>query len=425
MVTREENEVLVRSGAETPMGQVFRRFWIPVLLSSELPVPNCAPVAVTVLGEKLVVFRNAEGKVGALDAYCPHRGGPLFYGYCESGGIVCPYHGARFEVDGRCTDLPFVQNGDKLKEKLSTKSYPVEERAGMLWAYMGPPELKPPLPGFQFMDLPGSHIYVTKYLIDCNWLQSMESDLEPVHAFFLHADRTGAGKADSITGYNVSAKPKMPDILEVEDTPSGFRMAYRWDTKAMSPGFDKIAVSHFYLPSFGNQAIAPDGVYGGNLRVPLDDEHFWLFRLRWSRSPLSAQQLYEDRSGGFTFAEHELGGWRPKANAGNDYLRDHIVARNYNRTGISSFAVQDFMAQEHQWGPVADRTKEHLFASDRMIVQLRRRLLALAEKVAAGEKLAEPFASADYGSHHVRIPFPAEETVGPAQLADLYQRSFT
>ncbi|MGH9806691.1 MAG: Rieske 2Fe-2S domain-containing protein, partial [Terriglobia bacterium] len=140
MLTEEENELLTRTGPGTPMGDLFRRFWIPAVLSEEVPGPNCDPVRVTLLGEKLVAFRDSQGKVGLLESYCPHRRADLFYARNEEGGLRCVYHGWKFDVEGRCLDIPNARVPQAFKDKCSALSYPTVEKGGMVWAYMGPRE---------------------------------------------------------------------------------------------------------------------------------------------------------------------------------------------------------------------------------------------------------------------------------------------
>src|SRR6478736_5500070 len=139
MLKKEDNEKLCRTGAETPMGEVFRRYWIPALLTEELPEPDCPPVRVKLLGEDLVAFRDSEGKVAILDAYCPHRRAHLFWGRNEDCGLRCVYHGWKFDHDGTCVDMPSEPPESDFKDRLTIKAYPTYEVGGLVWIYMGPP----------------------------------------------------------------------------------------------------------------------------------------------------------------------------------------------------------------------------------------------------------------------------------------------
>jgi phthalate 4,5-dioxygenase len=170
------------------MGEVFRRFWLPALLSEELPGTDGNPVRVRILGEDLVAFRDSEGRPGVIDAYCPHRGAPMFFGRNEDCGIRCLYHGWKFDVTGQCTEMPNIPHGDTAKNRMKTIAYPVVEAANMIWLYMGPDDRKPPFPEFPYTAEVGKeNVYVTRYEINCNWLQGQEGDYDPSHAKFVHS----------------------------------------------------------------------------------------------------------------------------------------------------------------------------------------------------------------------------------------------
>src|SRR6266508_2830226 len=164
LLSVEDNELITNTNRGSPMGEVFRRFWLPVALSSELPGPDCEPLRVKVLGEDLIAFRDSNGKPGLVDAFCPHRGAPMFFGRNEEEGLRCVYHGWKFDVTGAC-----------------------EDRGDLIWAYMGPKEKQPPFPEFEWTKLPRSHRYVTKFVEQCNYLQAMEGDYDPSHGRFLHS----------------------------------------------------------------------------------------------------------------------------------------------------------------------------------------------------------------------------------------------
>src|SRR5215467_3069854 len=139
------------------------------------------------MGEDLIAFRDTNGRVGLVDAYCPHRGAPLFFGCNEECGLRCVYHGWKFDVHGQCVDLPNAPEGETFKAKIKTISYPCVEAGDLIWAYMGPPEQQPPFPEFEWLKLPKSHRYVSKFRLECNYLQAMEGDYDPSHARFLHS----------------------------------------------------------------------------------------------------------------------------------------------------------------------------------------------------------------------------------------------
>jgi phenylpropionate dioxygenase-like ring-hydroxylating dioxygenase large terminal subunit len=186
MTTREQNDVLCLTGPGTPMGDLFRRYWIPALLASEIPEPDCPPVRVKLMSERLLAFRDSDGKVGLIDEFCAHRGVSLWFGRNEEGGLRCPYHGWKYDVTGQCTEVPSEPVESGYCSKIKLKSYPCVELGDVIWAYMGPPELQPPLPGFEWARVPAAHRFVSKRTQECNWLQAMEGGIDSVHVSFLH-----------------------------------------------------------------------------------------------------------------------------------------------------------------------------------------------------------------------------------------------
>src|ERR1051325_6676592 len=154
MLTREQNELLTRTGPGTPMGDFFRRYWIPVLLSEQLPRPDCAPLQVRILGEDLVAFRDTQGRIGLMDEHCSHRGTSLFYGRNEECGLTCIYHGWKYDVDGNVLDTPAEPAGSQLKYKVHHTAYPCVEAGGLVFAYMGPRDEKPVFPTYAWLGVP-------------------------------------------------------------------------------------------------------------------------------------------------------------------------------------------------------------------------------------------------------------------------------
>src|SRR5579885_1595012 len=151
MLSLEDNELLTRVGPGTPMGNLMRQYWLPAMLSSELPEPDGTPVRVMLLGEKLIGFRDSKGQVGLLGNHCPHRGASLWFGRNEECGLRCVYHGWKFDVEGNCVDMPNEPAESDFKQKVKATTYPTAERAGVVWAYMGPAEKRPPLPDLEWM----------------------------------------------------------------------------------------------------------------------------------------------------------------------------------------------------------------------------------------------------------------------------------
>jgi len=186
MLSREENELLTRTGPGTAMGEAMRRYWIPALLAREIAGPDGPPVRVRLLGEDLVAFRDSDGRIGLLDEYCPHRRASLWFGRNEECGLRCVYHGWKFAVDGSCVDQLNEPEENQFKHKVSVTAYPTCELGGLVWAYMGPAEKIPPLPKFAWTQAPETHRHVSKVIQECNWLQGLEGGLDTSHAPILH-----------------------------------------------------------------------------------------------------------------------------------------------------------------------------------------------------------------------------------------------
>src|SRR5438105_5117480 len=236
MLSREDNELLCRIGPGTPMGTLMRQYWIPAALSSELPEPDGAPVRIRLLGENLIAFRVSSGAVGLVQNQCPHRGTSLFYGRNEDDGLRCVYHGWKFDVRGRCVDMPSEPAASDFKHKVRALAYPCVERGGLVWAYLGP-RSTPPLPELEPNMVTEGGIQV--YQRECNWLQALEGDLDTVHAVYLH-----------------------PGAVDLADTPTGTRARYALSGRAPK----------FLFPFW---AMTPTGVLGLEVRarawVPMDD----------------------------------------------------------------------------------------------------------------------------------------------------------
>ena len=186
MLAQEENELITKIGPGTLMGEMFREYWLPAMLSQELPNPDSDPVRVMLLGEQLIGFRDTSGKVGLIANLCTHRGASLFFGRNEENGIRCVYHGWKFDTEGNCVDMPNEPPESNFKNRIKATAYPCVERAGIVWAYMGSRETPPPLPGIEATLLPEGQCRTTMYMRPVNWLQALEGDIDTVHSAFLH-----------------------------------------------------------------------------------------------------------------------------------------------------------------------------------------------------------------------------------------------
>src|SRR5437588_9398408 len=169
MLRREQNELLTQTGPGTPGGALFRSYWIPALLAEELPETECSPVRVKLLSERLLAFRDTQGRYGLIDEFCAHRGVSLWFGRNEENGLRCPYHGWKYDHTGQCIEVPSEPAESGFCRKIKLKSYPLIERGGILWAYMGEAALQPALPAFEWARVPPAHRHLGKRLQECNY----------------------------------------------------------------------------------------------------------------------------------------------------------------------------------------------------------------------------------------------------------------
>jgi phthalate 4,5-dioxygenase oxygenase subunit len=186
MLKHEENELITRVGPGTPMGNFMREYWVPAMLSSELPGADSDPLRVMLLGEQLIGFRDSNGKIGLVANNCPHRGASLFFGRNEEAGLRCVYHGWKFDALGNCIDMPNEPAESDFRTKVKAVAYPTQERGGLVWAYLGPRTTPPPLPDLEGNMSPDAENYVRATQLNSNWLQILEGDIDTSHVAFLH-----------------------------------------------------------------------------------------------------------------------------------------------------------------------------------------------------------------------------------------------
>jgi phenylpropionate dioxygenase-like ring-hydroxylating dioxygenase large terminal subunit len=184
---KQMSETLVRTGPGTSLGSVMRRYWVPILLSREIAEPDCPPVRVQILGEKLLAFRDSDGHAALIYEFCSHRGVSLYFGRNEENGIRCGYHGVKFDRHGHCVDVPSLPKNREACKHLDIAAYPCIERAGIVWAYMGPKDKQPAPPNLEWCTLPESHVFVSKRWQECNYLQAMEGGIDTSHVSYTHA----------------------------------------------------------------------------------------------------------------------------------------------------------------------------------------------------------------------------------------------
>jgi phthalate 4,5-dioxygenase oxygenase subunit len=395
MTTKEHNDKLTQVGPGTAMGELFRRYWIPALISTELPEPDCPPLRVKLLSERLIAFRDSEGKVGLMDEFCAHRGVSLWFGRNEQNGLRCPYHGWKYDVAGQCVDVPSEPAESGYAQKIKLKAYPCVERGGVIWAYMGPPELRPPLPEFEWNMVPDANRFVSKRLQESNYLQAMEGGIDSSHVSFLHSGELHTDplhKGTKGAKYQQDTRPH----FEVVESDGGLLIGARRNAE---PGHYYWRISQWVMPWYTMIPPYGDNALNGHAFVPIDDENCWV----WSMSHKPAEALKESEvhsmeNGEGMYAELIPGTFRPAQNKDNDYLIDRELqkaGRYYS--GVKGIGMQDASLQESM-GPIQDRSKENLVSTDNAIIMARHRLLKAATNLQKG---VEPPAL-DPATHYVR-----------------------
>ena len=382
MLSVHENERLTRIGPGTPMGETLRRYWLPALLAWELPIPDCPPVRVQLLGEKLVAFRDTHGRIGLLDEFCPHRRASLWLGRNEECGLRCVYHGWKFDVDGYCVDQ--MNEPDPFTDKIQLQAYPTVELGGVIWAYMGPPDLQPPLPKFAWTQVPDTHRHISKVIQACNWLQALEGGIDTSHAQILHRYFVG-GIGPTGSGARGSA-PK----VEVDVTDYGYRYA------GVYPRGDEgnfVRTYHYVMPFTqlrpGGRDVQTGSLISnprvdGHMWVPMDDENCMVWNWQYSidGTPLTEDERAEIQLGnGPTHVDQTT--FRSFANVNNNWMIDRDAQRTQSFTGIDGINTQDRAVQESM-GPIVDRSQEHLGPADRAIIIARQLLLQAVKTVQDG-----------------------------------------
>jgi phenylpropionate dioxygenase-like ring-hydroxylating dioxygenase large terminal subunit len=355
------------------MGKLMRQYWLPALLSRELPRPDCDPVRVVLLGEKLIAFRDSNGQIGLIAHHCPHRGASLFFGRNEESGLRCVYHGWKFAVDGTCVDMPNEPAESDFKQKVKAVAYPCRERGGIIWTYMGPRgQNPPPLPDLEPNMLPEAELHVGAIQRECNWLQALEGDIDTSHLGFLHLGARDPETVEPGTFNYYTVKDRCPRYAVIDTEGGSMYGAYR--PAAGDMNYWRIA--QFLFPFY---ALIPSGVLGLSklIRawVPMDDNRtmFFVMGARGSvGAGIDLREVQPNRTDWY-------GRFALPQNASNDYMIDRQKQRSMQSyTGLSSVHLEDLAITESM-GTLLDRANEHLGTSDVMVIRVRRRLIAAAQ----------------------------------------------
>ena len=395
MLSQADNDLMCQVGPGTPMGGFMREYWLPAVTSYELPVPDGPPLRLRLLGENLIAFRDSAGRVGILGNACPHRGASLFFGRNEEDGLRCVYHGWKYDVTGACIDMPSEPGESNFKSKVRATAYPAIERNNIVWTYMGPRSVPPPLPR-----IPGNmaeDCRVTIQMRDCSFMQALEGDIDTVHASFLHGghvdwQNTDPGSIDYYAYRNRNA------TLYTEENEAGTTYG-AW--RAAEADSDYWRMGHYLLPfySYNAPGILSRRI-GCRAWVPLDDDHMMVWIIS---APLPAAvdgtpgiggltnntrprpndrrgQRVQPEPGRAPNLQPDTSDWLGRARSiqtlGNDYLVDREAQKAWHSyTGIPNGAEPEDRGMQETMGPIYDRTQEHLGTTDKMVIAARRKLI--------------------------------------------------
>ena len=340
---------------------------------------------VKLLGEPLIAFLDTKGRIGLIDEFCAHRGVSLWFGRNEECGLRCPYHGWKYDINGQCVELPSEGDEGRMRKRIKLKSYPCIEQGDVIWTYMGPPELKPAPPAFEWACVPPERRFVSKRLQECNYLQALEGGIDSSHVSFLHSgglrsDPLFAGAKGNV--YNDQDRMPQFDVVEFEGglligaRRNADNDRYYW---RITPW---ILPTHTIIPPRGTHPI------GAHVWVPIDDENNWAWSINYHpKRALTEAELTAMKSGKGIHNRYVPGTFIPLQNKSNDYLMDRAAQKaGTTYSGIEGIALQDASLQESA-GAIQDRTRENLCPTDRGIAMTRRMLLQAAEASRAGKSV--------------------------------------
>jgi 5,5'-dehydrodivanillate O-demethylase len=351
MLSVEDNILLTQTGKGTPMGELLRRHWHPIAAVSEFEDKSTKQVRL--LSEDLVLYKDRSGTFGLLALHCPHRRADLSYGFVEECGLRCSYHGWAFDEAGNCLSAPFEDSSSgntRFRDQIKKPAYPVQEMAGLIFAYLGP-QPTPVLPRWELFDYKNGFAQIVLAPLDCNWMQAAENDIDPVHFEWLHN--------------NWSRKQVDPDaapapkhvLIEVEEYDFGFGYKRVLENTTKEDNVWTQPRLHL-MPNI----FMPGGTHF-EYRVPIDDTHTLSLVWAWAAVPLEQQPYVQTR----------IPHWQAQ-------ITDPVTGR-----WISSHVInQDTIAWIGQ-GVLSDRENEHLGRSDIGVIKYRNRLREDLEKVARGE----------------------------------------
>ncbi len=421
MISAEQNDLMTRVGAGTPAGALLRRYWQPAALVDEFEVDRERPLhPVRLLGQDMVLFRDAKGRYGLIDRACPHRGADLAFGRLEDGGLRCAFHGWLFDVEGRCLETPAEPAGSRLCEHIRQRSYPVVEKAGVLWAWLGEGEA-PAFAHFDCFVAPDSHVFAFKGLWDCNWLQALEVGIDPAHASWLHRftedEDTATSYGRQFRSASMDSDLPMTRLLREHGQPEiraeradwGLRLSTlrRIDDARMHMRITNILFPQaFVIPMSAEMTIS-------QWHVPIDDHScYWYSFFTSFGKPVDKATMRAQR-----LKTYPAPDYRPIVNRANRWGYDPREQRTQTFTGMGfDINIHDQFACESM-GSIQDRGRENLGTTDKGIVLYRRLLVDAIRRNGAGER---PLMVLDESQARALTGPAAIDGIGPSEGWETY-----
>ena len=408
MLKTEVNELLTQTGPGTPMSDMFRHYWLPALLTEELPENDCPPVRVKIPSERLIAFRDSNGTYGLLDEFCAHRGASMWFGRVEEGGIRCAYHGWKYDATGQCLEVPSEPENSNFCSKVKLTAYPLVKVGNILWTYMGDPATRPELPEFEFAHVPEDQTFTSKRWQESNWLQALEGGIDSSHVSWLHS---GGLKSDPLfkgakgNQYNLN---DLRPFFEVAEADGGMFVGARRNAE---DGMYYWRITPWVMPSFTMVPPRGDHPVHGHFWVPIDDHNCWVYTFDYHPlRALTEEEVQAMKDGYGVHSRNIPGTYRPEENKDVDYLMDRDAQkRGETFSGVRGIAQQDASLQESM-GPIVDRTKERLVSSDTGIIKARQKLRKAVEEL-RDHGVTPP--GVDTAHHRVRsaaVVLPKEES---------------
>ena len=397
MLKADVNELLTQTGPATPAGDLFRRYWLPALHAEELPENDCPPVRVKILSERLLAFRDSDGRYGLVDEFCAHRGVSLWFGRVEESGLRCAYHGWKYDVTGQCVEVPSEPENSNFCSKVKLTAYPLVKVGDILWTYMGDPAMQPALPEFEFVQVRPEQTYTSKRWQESNWLQALEGGIDSSHVSWLHS---GGLKSDPLFKGTKGNEYNLADLrpcFEVAEAAGGLFVGARRNADDNKYYW---RITPYVMPSFTIVPPRGDHPVHGHFWVPIDDENCWVYTFDYHPTrALTPDELQAMKDGYGVHSRNIPGTYRPQENKDVDYLIDRDAQRRGETfSGVRGIAQQDASLQESM-GPIVNREKERLVSSDTGIIKARQKLRKAVEAL-RDEGITPP--GVDPAHHRVR-----------------------